>query len=342
MCLGRCRKSLNTGSLNVRSIRSDFQKRELASDAAKYKLDILGVQSHHLAGSDVIQIRPDDNKGRYDFFYTGPANNTRHGVGILVESSFKAEFKEISERVITARINIEKHSEQQPWDRDRFYDEVQEALNEAKNRDILILAGDMNAKTGDSHHDYPQCVGRYGKGKTNNNGTQLVECALRNNLVLTNTMFKHKMSHRTTWECPQRRDQHNDQKSGEIRRNPYRNQIDYILVKNSHMKLVTNARAYSGTRTYPDHRLVKTTLTLQWYKLNSNAKKTKQIDVSKLQAQQNRQTYQREVSRCIQSLNIQDLEPQEKWTKLTTVFQNVALEVVGYIVESVMSEYGKP
>ncbi|XP_071943875.1 craniofacial development protein 2-like [Antedon mediterranea] len=245
MCLGRCRKSLNTGSLNVRGIRSDFQKRELASDAAKYKLDILGVQSHHLAGSDVIQIRPDDNKGRYDFFYTGPANNTRHGVGILVESSFKAEFKEISERVITARINIEsrggkpgsrrrpkprnvlfvyayaptlEHSEQQPWDRDRFYDEVQEALNEAKNRDILILAGDMKAKTGDSHHDYPQCVGRYGKGKTNNNGTQLVECALRNNLVLTNTMFKHKMSHRTTWECPQRRDQHNDQKSGEIRR----------------------------------------------------------------------------------------------------------------------------
>ena len=68
------------------------------------------------------------------------------------------------------------------------------------NRDIIILAGDFNAKTGSSHENYPSVVGRYGKGKTNSNGEFLIEFALKNELFLTNTTFKHKMSHRTTWD----------------------------------------------------------------------------------------------------------------------------------------------
>ena len=47
---------------------------------------------------------------------------------------------------------------------------------------------------------------------------------------LTNTKLKHKMCHRTTWTGPERRNEFKD-KNGEIRRNPFRNQIDYILIK---------------------------------------------------------------------------------------------------------------
>ena len=28
----------------------------------------------------------------------------------------------------------------------------------------------MNAKIGSGHYDYPECIGRYGKGKMNSNG----------------------------------------------------------------------------------------------------------------------------------------------------------------------------
>ena len=63
---------------------------------------------------------------------------------------------------------------------------------------MLIIAGDMNAKIGSGHHAYPECVGRYGKGKINSNERHLDEFALLNDLFLTNTKFKHKMCHRTT------------------------------------------------------------------------------------------------------------------------------------------------
>ena len=35
---------------------------------------------------------------------------------------------------------------------------------------MLIIAGDMNAKIGSGHYDYPECIGRYGKGNINSNG----------------------------------------------------------------------------------------------------------------------------------------------------------------------------
>ena len=88
----------------------------------------------------------------------------------------------------------------------------------------------MNTKIGSGYHDYPECIGRYGKGKMNSNGKHLAEFALLNDLFLTNIKFKHKMCHRTTWIGPERRNEFKD-KYGEIRRNPFRNQIDYILIK---------------------------------------------------------------------------------------------------------------
>ena len=42
-------------------------------------------------------------------------------------------------------------------------------------RDMLYIGRDMNAKIGSRHHDYPECIGRYGKGKMNTNGKHLAE-----------------------------------------------------------------------------------------------------------------------------------------------------------------------
>ena len=40
---------------------------------------------------------------------------------------------------------------------------------------MFSIAGDMNAKIGSGHHDYPECIGRCGKGKMNSNGKYLAE-----------------------------------------------------------------------------------------------------------------------------------------------------------------------
>ena len=90
----------------------------------------------------------------------------------------------------------------------------------------MITIGDFNAKTGTGKNKYLENIRKYGKGKLNTNGSCLLENAKENDMILTNTMFHHKMCHRTTWTAPDRTTDHN-QYDGNPRRNPYRNQIDH-------------------------------------------------------------------------------------------------------------------
>ena len=87
----------------------------------------------------------------------------------------------------------------------------------------------------------------------------LAEFALLNDLFLTNTKFEHKNFHRKTWTGPERRNEFKDKK-GEIRRNPFRNQIDYILIKRKDLPFVRNSHSYGGIGLKTDHKLVKAEL----------------------------------------------------------------------------------
>ena len=148
-------------------------------------------------------------------FYTGQNDNKHHCVGIIVRKDLKAGYKELTEKICVPTIQLEKQNknlkfistyaptleggEKDENIREEFYGALDNTVNGINRRDMLIIAGDMNAKIGSGHHDYPECIGRYGKGKMNNNGKHLAEFVLLNDLFLTNTKFKHKMCHRTTW-----------------------------------------------------------------------------------------------------------------------------------------------
>ena len=137
---------------------------------------------------------------------------------------------------------------------------------------MLIIAGDINAKIGSGYHDYQECIGRYGKGKMNSDGKHLAEFALLNDLFLINTKFKHKMCHRKTWTGPERRNEFKD-KNGEIRRNPFRNQINYILIKRRDLPFVRNSCSYGGIDVNTGHKLVQAEPQIEWFKIKSARKK---------------------------------------------------------------------
>ena len=170
--------------------------------------------------------------------------------------------KEITENISVPTIKLEKYninlkfistyaptlevSEKNENIREEFYAALTNTVNGISRREMLIIAGDMNAKIGSEHHDYPECIGRYGKGKVNSNGKHLAEFALLNDLFLTNTEFKHKMCHRITWTGPERRNKFKD-KNGEIKRNLFGNQIDYIWIKRRDLPFVRNSLSYLRT-----------------------------------------------------------------------------------------------
>ena len=64
------------------------------------KIDIMGIQEHHLKGTGVIEIKSTNNKHTYELFYTGPNDNKHHGVGIIVRKDLKADYKERTEKIV--------------------------------------------------------------------------------------------------------------------------------------------------------------------------------------------------------------------------------------------------
>ena len=168
-----------------------------------YKIYIMGKQEHHLKGTGVIEIKSADNNDTNELFYTGPNDIKHHGVGIIVRKDLKPDYKKIAEKICVATIKLEKQnrnlkflstyaptlevSEKDENISEEFSGNFNNIVNGINGRDMLIIARDINAKIGSGHHDYPECIGRYGKGKMNSNGKHLAEFALLNDVFLTNT-----------------------------------------------------------------------------------------------------------------------------------------------------------
>ncbi len=164
--------------------------------------------------------------------------------------------------VINAYAHTLPNSEKYPERREQFYQDLENAINLVSKRNILILGGDFNVKTGSVSNKH----GQVWKRKVNSNGEHLLELASRNDLILTNTIFNHKMAHRTTWVAPERKNTD--------RRNQIRNQINYILVQNEYRVFVNDARSYNGKMKDSDHRIVLAKMNIDWHKKTPSVIKT--------------------------------------------------------------------
>eukprot|EP00117_Sycon_ciliatum_P014866 scpid86150/ scgid14949/ Craniofacial development protein 2; p97 bucentaur protein len=97
--------------------------------------------------------------------------------------------------------------------------------------------------------------GSHGRGIRNVNGQSLVDYCDSNGLYLANTTFQHAARHKTTWTGWRR-----DVVSGKTV--PVFNQIDYIVCRSSHKRMLQNCRSYGGMEISTDHKLVVADLDL--------------------------------------------------------------------------------
>ena len=93
-----------------------------------------------------------------------------------------------------------------------FYEDIQDLLDLAPEKDVLLIIGDWNAKVGSQ--ETPGVTGKFGLGIWNEAGQRLIEFCQENALVITNTLFQQHRRRLYTWTSPDGRHQ---------------NQIDYIL-----------------------------------------------------------------------------------------------------------------
>ena len=124
-----------------------------------------------------------------------------------------------------------------------------------------MVIGDVNTETGDTYPRFSESMEKFEKSIRSSNGKHLLEYAMKNNLVLTNTLFPHKMAYRTTWTSYESVRDSLPLSDG-TRCNPDRNQIHYTICKNMYKILLQKSRSYGRTVTKTDHKLVKSTLKL--------------------------------------------------------------------------------
>ena len=54
--------------------------------------------------------------------------------------------------------------------KDRFYSRLQSILDKCREKDVIILMGDFNAKIGTDNNGYEEVMGTQGVGEMNENG----------------------------------------------------------------------------------------------------------------------------------------------------------------------------
>ena len=85
-----------------------------------------------------------------------------------------------------------------------FYEQLSDIISNINRNVLIIIGGGFNART--KMHDRDpllnKIIGKYTKSDINENRLKLIERRNLHTLRITNTFFKHKQTHQTTWRSP--------------------------------------------------------------------------------------------------------------------------------------------
>eukprot|EP00117_Sycon_ciliatum_P013997 scpid36528/ scgid14447/ Craniofacial development protein 2; p97 bucentaur protein len=266
-------------TFNVRSLRSNSKNTSIILDFEQYRLDVLGVTETWISGCGVDVLE----NGHTLYRSGGPS--ARAGVAVLVSKRLGTNvvsYKFISDRLVVVRMRAGPRSDSNsivvvcsyaptlqrsmthPAEADAFYSSLKQVMAKVHHRDEVWILGDLNAKVGSSQPGTYSPVGHFSKHlQSNDNGERLIEFCEENDLVLTNTFFKHCMCNRSTWFA-----------DGLLHANgkPVRNKIDFIIMRRSNVLKVVDSRSYGGFVTRSDHHPVIADIKFEFWRCQHQQK----------------------------------------------------------------------
>ena len=201
---------------------------------------------------------------------------------------------------------------------------------ESLSTSVTIIAGDFNARVG-WRTGTEKCIGSWSRGVRNNNGLKLIEFCESKEKIIANSCFKHPAKHISTWS----------QKRTDPATNKTINlytQIDYIILDQKQKQTLTDARAYGGTETTSDHKLVVARMELKWpkvYHKRPPASRQQKFDIKILTENKDIQKeYKENIIQTMQSSREQPTNEEtactHKWDTLKSIIKNVAENQIGY------------
>ena len=344
---------LSLATWNVRGLSQTDKQHLAAQDCDRYDVDVIGLQE-----TKTCDFLETTLPGRHKMLLFDQKLSRHGGLGFIVNKRFTdciVSHHQISDRVVymdcilpskypnkpPCKIRIVNcysptlpRSLKNPQIINRFYDELSQAVNIPARYELFVL-GDFNAKLGkrtasDECNGLQNNFGRHGVGRRNENGERLLNFLTSNSLFAANTAFAHSSRHITT-----RTGWIKDKTTNKSR--PYYSQIDYVLCRSRSKVLLTDSRAYAGTKLHSDHKLVcaKIDFSRSYQLYKSNKIKTKRYDTTTLVCSKDSQElYQANVRQQIKHLetaNVNtDVNTQTSFDELFQGIKTAAAETVGY------------
>lgn len=320
---------MRVGCWNITSFSNKDQ--ELIIEMNKHKIDICALSETKKKGKGSTKF------SNYILIYSGKNKNERasSGVGFLVNEKFEHSIKAveyISDRLLMITLNIKPYKEthyisvyapditKPQEEKDQFYDELQEILNNIPPKDEVIILGDLNARVG--NNVIPRVKSLFNEAITNENGDQLSSFCMHNELRINNTFFDHKPQHKYTF--------HNSR--------GLKSTIDFIITnKVVHPRNILDVRVLSSANVGTDHNLVMMKIReCPVRKRNEIAVKVEKFNIESFTDESTQQLYKNRLKYKIQCNNISEEDNVDMaWQKLKTNILEATTEAIGKRVVNV-------
>ena len=303
---------------------SDSRKTAVINcELGRLNIDVAALQETRLPEDGTVREKD------YTFFWKGkPPEEARiHGVGFAIKNSLLHTIvppvggteRILSITMSTASGKVHLFSVYAPTlcssqeTKDRFYEDLSDIISKIPTSEHVILLGDFNARVGSEWNIWPDALGHFGIGKTNENGQRLLEMCAYYKLSITNTYFKTKPQHRVSWRHP---------------RSGHWHQLDLIITRRKDLNSVLLTRSYHSADCDTDHTLVCCKMRLKPQKVYSTQKKGKaRLDLTRTVNPNLCAELTKSLEGSLKNYTANGIE--ESWSFIRDAIYNSALSVLG-------------
>ena len=204
-----------------------------------------------------------------------------------------------------------------------FYHQLQTAFNKKKTRDLIMVIGDLTAKVGSDNMNREASMGTHGAGVINENGKMFCDFCASNGLVIGETLFPHKKSHKLTWRSP-------DGTSG--------NQIDHVATNRTWRSSLQDIRVKRSADVGSDHHLVVAKVKMKLLALKKPRSTRTKYCTYRLRDQSVREEFFITLANRYDILyngsdddEEAELDVEQEWSKVREMYSSTCEEVLGKV-----------
>ena len=201
--------------------------------------------------------------------------------------------------------------------KENFYNQLRRTLRDTPRTDKLILMGDFNARVRRDYEKWQSVLGRHGIGKCNTNGELLLALCSEFELLLTNTVFKQREEHKTTWMHPRSKHWH---------------LIDYIITRQRDRMDVHSTRTMRGANCLTDHPLLRSKIAfaLRSKRRKQGATKLAKLNTDRLHVNTQRLKLEQDMEKALATWGVQEgMTVDQTWASLSKVVYDTASNTLG-------------